>query len=176
MRRRTGGPPSPSSRSCWGSRTCSTTPTSRTPPRPRPTPAFVRTGPTTRRGWGPRPGPWLPSRAMNHRGQGWPTLRIMELLQICCHPLIILCIFVFEPNVYIYFISWYKTTVLSKFVTSITVSINDVYDTLCYLIIHDWVSKFRSAASRNLLQQTLELSFGLDHWPMPPVLCWCCKM
>ena len=108
--------------------------------------------------------------------RGWPTLRIMELLQIYRHPLIKLCIFVFEPNVYIYFISWYKTTVFSKFVTSITVSINDVYDTLCYLIIHDCVSKFRSAALRNLLQQTLELSFGLDHWPMPPVLCWCCKM
>ena len=69
--------------------------------------------------------------------RGRPTLRIMERYNKFVATLSSYYVFVFEPNVYIYFISWYKTTVLSKFVTSITVSINDVYDILCYLIIHD---------------------------------------
>ena len=46
-----------------------------------------------------------------------------------------------NQNVYIYYISWYKnTTVLSKFVTGITVSINDVYDTLLApsMIYYPW--------------------------------------
>ena len=68
MKRRTGDLRSRSSKFFWEFKISWTTPTSRIPPRLRPTPASVRTGLTTRRGWGLRPEPWLQSnlKAFSH--------------------------------------------------------------------------------------------------------------
>ena len=145
------------------------TPTSRTLLRPRPTPAFVRTGPTMRRGWGLRPGPWLPSKR-GVIGSAWPTpgMRIMSATKIYVATLSIYCVFVFEPNVYIYYNSWYKTTVLSKFVTSITVSINDVYDILNYPYTE---SQSLGARHRENCNKVGNSALTIDHHSPR----WCCK-